>query len=286
MATKPQEQEDTSFDDAFAKFANPENTVGGDLAGVEEPAADPEPAVVEGPAVAEEPAADPEPAVVEESAADASDAQTDALIARLAGLVKDAPQQPEPEVRPPAAAAPADMYDAAEKDFLAKYDEDWGDVARGEALKRRAEYHSLIGFVFEQVAAQLKPMAETVDVLSSRTHLSDLRGQVEDYDTVRDKVVSWVDEQPMYLQAGMKGVIQSGTADEVADLIARYRQATGATSRPAAPPAVSVELSNDAKKAAVALAPVNTKRSAVPTADDPGDFDAAFKHWASAGKSN
>lgn len=157
-------------------------------------------------------------------------------------------------------------------------------MSRGEALKRRAEYRSLIGFIFEQVASQLRPMADTVDVLSNRTHLADLRGQVEDYDTVRDKVVSWVDQQPMYLQGGMKSVIQAGTADEVADLISRYRQATGETAKPAPTPPASVELSSDAKKAAAALAPVNTKRSAIPVADDPGDFDAAFKQWATAGK--
>ena len=175
------------------------------------------------------------------------------------------------------------MYDEEEKKFLSTYDNDWADVSKGEALKRRAEYRSLVSFVFDQVAAQLRPVFETVDVLSTRTHLADLRGQVEDYDTIRDSVISWVDEQPTYLQVGMKGVIQSGSADEVTDLINRYRQATGAVIKPASQtPARSVELSSDAKKAAVALAPVNTKRSVVPAEDDTDDFDAAFKRWATS----
>ena len=299
MATKPQEPASSEFDDAFASFVKHEDPVaGGDPQVDDPPAPDPAPA---DPAPADTGDGQPDPAGGDTGgdpadgggaadpapAADpAADAQTDALIARLAGLVKDTPAPPPAPAaandQPP--AAQDELYDAPEKEFLAKYDEDWGDVSRGEALKRRAEYRSLIGFIFEQVASQLRPMADTVDVLSNRTHLADLRGQVEDYDTVRDKVVSWVDQQPMYLQGGMKSVIQAGTADEVADLISRYRQATGETAKPAPTPPASVELSSDAKKAAAALAPVNTKRSAIPVADDPGDFDAAFKQWATAGK--
>lgn len=160
-------------------------------------------------------------------------------------------------------------------------------MTRGEALKRRAEYRDLIGFVFNQVAGQLRPLLETVDVLSTRTHLDDLRTRVEDYDTVRDNVVSWVAEQPAYLQAAYNNVIRQGTAEEVADLIGRYRQATGTTAAPAAPaptPAKPVELSEDAKKAAQALAPVNTKRASIPQDDDANDFDAAFRRFAAQGK--
>lgn len=291
MATQLKEQEDTAFEDAFASFANPDPVPAADPAPAADPDLDLDPAP--DPDLDPAPAADPDPDPTPAPAADPdpdpapADAQTDALIARLAGLVKDVPAPapaPAPAATPP--AAQDELYDAAEKDFLVKYDEDWGDVSRGEGLKRRAEYRQLIGFIFEQVAAQLRPMADTVDVLSSRTHLSDLRGQVEDYDTVRDKVVSWVEDQPMYLQSGMKSVIQSGTADEVADLISRYRQATGETVGQAPTPPASVELSSDAKKAAAALAPVRTKRSAIPVADDPEDFDAAFKQWAKADKSN
>ena len=218
------------------------------------------------------------------AAPQAADPQTDALIARLAGLVKDAPAAaPSPATAP---VAPADIYDDEEKQFLSTYDNDWADVIKGEALKRRAEHRDLVSFVFQQVAAQLRPVFETVDVLSTRTHLADLRDQVEDYDTVRDNVISWVDTQPTYLQSGMKGVIQSGSADEVADLINRYRQATGAVVKPVTTPTPtkSVELSSDAKKAAEALAPVNTKRSVVPADDDTDDFDAAFKRWATTDK--
>jgi hypothetical protein len=190
-------------------------------------------------------------------------------------------EAPPPAAAPAAAESEVDIYNADEKAFLATYDNDWGDVARGEALKRRGEYRDLIGYVFGEMAKQLRPVFDTVDVLSTRTHLSDLRAQVDDYDVVREKVVGWVEEQPMYLQTAYKQVIQAGTAEEVAHLIDSYRKATGA---PAAaitqPEKRSGELSDDAKKAALSLAPVTTKRSTIPQADDPDDFDAAFARFA------
>ena len=213
-----------------------------------------------------------------------ADEATDALIARLGSLLKEAP----PAAATPATPEPpADIYSADEKAFLATYDNDWGDVAKGEALKRRGEYRDLIGFMFTQVAEQLRPVFETVDVLSTRTHLSDLRSQVEDYDTVREKVVGWVEEQPMYLQTAYKQVIQAGTAEEVAHLIDSYRKATGAPAAVIIPSTKrSGELSDDAKKAALSLAPVTTKRSTIPQADDPDDFDSAFAKFAKVGQGN
>ena len=201
--------------------------------------------------------------------------------------MKEAPAAPTAAPVPAAPEAEADIYNPEEKAFLATYDNDWGDVAKGEALKRRGEYHDLIGYMFTQMAEQLRPVFETVDVLSTRTHLSDLRSQVEDYDTVRDKVVGWVEEQPMYLQSAYKQVIQAGTAEEVAHLIESYRKATGVPAAVITPPAKkSGELSDDAKKAALSLAPVTTKRSTIPQTDDPDDFDSAFAKFAKVGQGN
>jgi hypothetical protein len=87
----------------------------------------------------------------------------------------------------------------------------------------------------------------------------------------------------------MKQVMQSGTSDEVADLIGRYRAATGQQATPApaakpkAPAATKTELSSAAKQAAEALAPVSGERSAVPQGEDPMDFKTAFQKYAAAG---
>jgi hypothetical protein len=210
----------------------------------------------------------------------------DDLLKRLSALVRKAPAA-EPEPTPPARAAePAEevqIYTPEEQKILEDYVKDWPDVAKAERLARRAEYRQLVDFVFKEVAGYLRPVVEQVEVVATRTHLADLQSKVTDYDDVRDKVIGWVKEQPKYLRTAYESVITEGTADEVADLVSRWRAETGATvskpttfskrqSETALPPA--------AKQAAAALAPVGSKRSAPSAGIDPGDFQGAFEMFA------
>jgi hypothetical protein len=184
------------------------------------------------------------------------------------------------------------LYSQEEKDFLTGYDKDWADVARGEALKRRAEYDALLKHVFSQVAAFVKPIQETAETLAQRTFTTDVKTAVPDYsDQLRAEVVDWVKSQPTYLQVAYNHVIEEGTVDEVKDLVDRYRTSTGkAAPKPAgaggaAPktPDKGNELSDEAKKAAAALAPVDSKRSGVQAPSDPSNFDDAWKEAAGLG---
>jgi hypothetical protein len=160
---------------------------------------------------------------------------------------------------------------------------------KGEALKRRAEYKELLGYVFKQVADFVKPIQETAETLAERTYTTDLKGAVPDYsDQLRTEVTAWVKTQPTYLQVAFNHVITEGTVDEVKDLVDRYRTATGKVApKPAAaggaapkPAERGNELSDEAKKAAAALAPVDSKRSGVSAPSDPSNFDDAWKQAA------
>lgn len=213
--------------------------------------------------------------------------EDDEVLRRLAALVKDqrqaAPQE-QPQVQQQTQPEPP-VYNDDERKFLEDYEKDWPDVAKAEALRRRSEYRELVNYVFTEVAKVLRPQIETVQAISEMTHLQQLQSQVSDYDDVRDKVISWAEKQPPYLQSAYKHVIEQGTVDEVADLIDRYRRDTGASVAPAAPkPApkkVETELPSATKQAAAALAPVSSKRSAVIAGDDPNDFESAFSSFAS-----
>jgi len=206
----------------------------------------------------------------------------DELLDRFARIVK--------EKEPPAAEThqvPPDQqqqpyYSEEETKFLQDYEKDWPDVAKAEALRRRAEYRDLVGYVFQEVAKEIMPVMDMVRTLSERTHLSDLHNTVEDYDSVRDKVIDWVGKQPSYLQAAYNHVIKQGTVDEVADLINRYKQETGTTTRtaPSASRKTETELPTATKQAAAALAPVSSKRSAIIAGQDPNDFESAFSSFA------
>lgn len=289
---------DDEFSRAFADFAAPasESTTTEPAANQPaEPVAAVEPAAAEPVIVAEEPAAAApqdaapvaEPAAVEpvlqEQAPAAPAIDGDAILDRLSKLVAEkAPAEPAPQ--PTVQAEPeAPVYSAEEQEFLANYDKDWSDVTKGEALKRRAEYKTLLNHVFKEVADYFKPHLEMLEAVAERTHLSDIRGKVTDYDQVRDNVLSWVEQQPKYLQGAYQQVIQYGTVDEVADLIDRYRRDAGVSGgTPAAPAKKVSELPDATKKAAAALAPVQTKRSTIAVQEDPQDFAAAFERFAKA----
>jgi hypothetical protein len=205
----------------------------------------------------------------------------DELLDRFARIVK--------EKEPPAAEThqvPPDQqqqsyYNDEEVKFLQEFEKEWPDIARADALKRRAEYRDVVGYVFQEVAKEFMPIMDMVRTLSERTHLNDLHATVNDYDDVRDKVIDWVGKQPAYLQAAYNHVIKQGTVDEVADLIDRYRQASGASTRAApATKRSETELPTATKQAAAALAPVSSKRSAVIAGQDPNDFESAFSSFA------
>lgn len=206
----------------------------------------------------------------------------DELLDRFARIVKEkeSPAAETHQVPPDQQQQP--YYSEEETKFLQDYEKDWPDVAKAEALRRRAEYRDLVGYVFQEVAKEVMPIMDMVRTLSERTHLSDLHNTVEDYDDVRDKVIAWVAKQPAYLQPGYNHVIKQGTVDEVADLINRYKQETGTAIRttPSAGRKTETELPTATKQAAAALAPVSSKRSAIIAGQDPNDFESAFASFA------
>jgi siderophore synthetase component len=137
-----------------------------------------------------------------------------------------------------------------------------------------------VGYVFQEVAKELSPLLGQVRNLSERAQLSDLQGRVENYAQDRDAVVEWAQKQPAYLRAAYNHVIQQGTVDEVADLITRFRQDTGAQRAAPAAAKPKTDLPAATKQAAAALAPVSSKRSAVIRGTDPNDFESAFEEFA------
>lgn len=260
------------FADAFAKF------------GLDEPApvepAPVEPAPVEPAPVEPEPEPAPEPAPVE-PAPKAVDPDQEDMLKRLARLVKEEPAAPAPQQQ----QQEAPLFSEEEVKVLQDYEKDWPDVARAEALRRKAEYRQLVGYVFQEVSKVYQPYMEMVSQLADHAQVSQLKEAVPDYNDVRGQVVDWVNKQPTYLQVAYNHVINNGTADEVTDLINRFKAATGQVATPAAAAPVAkkpaTELPPVAKQAAAALAPVSSKRTVVPASNELSNFDDAFAAFAS-----
>lgn len=216
---------------------------------------------------------------------DSDDGLSDeALLSRFAQMIRKADAA---EAKVASADKPEEtpsIYTPEELAIIEAYRKDWSDVATAESLIRRAEYRAIVAHVFDEIAKHLRPISETVELLSMRTHLADLQNKIQDYDAIRDSVVQWVETQPSYLQAAYKHVIENGTVEEVADLIDRYKRETGASmqaSKGQTPPLKKEpELPPATKQAAAALAPVGSKRPAVTTAATAVDFDTAFARFA------
>lgn len=275
------------FDAAFAREALPDPVV------VAEPKPKPTPTPTPTPDVTPTPPAPPPTPTPTPSPAAPTAAE---IAAELAGVLKPA-LAPEPTPTPTPAPEAPPVYTTEEQEVITNYHKDWPDVAKAEQLVRRAEYHDLLAFVFQAVQKKLDPIAAAQSAMGNVLHTTQLEGLVPDYTPlVEADVNTWIETQPSYLQTGMKAVMQGGTSDEVADLIGRYRAATGVAPAPAPTPApagtpaptptpaapAKTELSEAAKQAAGSLAPVSGERSQVPVGEDSQDFDTAFAKYAAA----
>lgn len=208
--------------------------------------------------------------------------------ARLADLITERNKAaPAPALAPAPVpqSAPAALYSEAETAALKSFYDEWPDVAKAQELMLRGLAHQVTNHIFGQISATIGPKLAMLEELATARQVDDLKAAVPDYsDELVDKVTKWVDTQPSYLKTAYTRVIQEGTADEVTDLVSRYKAATGTSVAPAGTPPVAapktpVVVPKPVNKAIEALAPINTKRSGAP-ASEPVDFDSAFAAFA------
>ncbi len=264
--------------------------------GAAQPPAAPEPQAGDnGAGVKADNAGTPPPAPASEAGAPAAEPKVDEVLSRLADIMERKSETPAAPAGAAAAEEVAPIYTQDELAVLTDFQKNWPDVAQAIDLQKRAEYQDLIKFTFESVASYLAPHLDQLKAIGNAVHLSEVKAEVPNYSPeLEAQVMAWVENEPPYLQAAYKQVMQAGTSEEVADLFRRYQGATGgappvqqgapaapAATAPAAP--VRTELSDVAKQAAEALAPVGTERTNVPQGSDPMDFKSAFRQFAEQG---
>jgi hypothetical protein len=239
----------------------------------------------------------------EAAAAGASQAATDweAKYKELQAQQAAAAQTPTPP--PPAPvqqqAAPQqqvepELYSADEKAMLARFEEDWPDVARASQLRMRGELTAAVRHVFHEIKRVYDPLItqalQSTTALEDHTVVGEIRKGHNDYnEALHAEVSAWVGTLKGMQRKVYEAVVEAGEPDEVIDLISEFKKATGravpaipaAAVKPAvATPAGKVtNISEAAKKAAKAMGVVEGKRTATTAAADPNDFDAA---WAEA----
>ena len=226
------------------------------------------------------------PAPTAPAAATGATGSSDDALNRLADLIQGRTGQAPPPA-PPAPTPEPPIYTAEETAAIEAYEKDWPDVVKGEALRRRQEYRTLMTYMFQQVDDYVRPMQEMLGAVASIVQANQLTTAIPDYSDHREKVLDWIEKQPPYLAAAYKHVAEAGSAAEVADLFERYRKDTGvgaaAVQAPAQTPKPEPVLPPAAIQAAARLAPVQSGRTIVsPAGVDANDFDTA---WSQAARS-
>jgi hypothetical protein len=170
---------------------------------------------------------------------------------------------------PPPSADSADGGPQTADDAEALLDEvkqDFPNLMKAvDLLVKRAE---------TRIRSEYAPVAETVANSARERHFNAIRSVHEDFDQVKDRLKSWVDQQPAYLRPGYEAVLSHGTTEDVIDLLNRYKQSMGI--RKAAP---SKPNQDRARQRAAEAAEVVRTRSApvVPRGEpDKNDYEAAF----------
>lgn len=238
-----------------------------------------------------EPAADgtPVPAV---PGVNLTDDQFRQLLAQVPAATQQPAQAPTPApVEQPPVTLDSFLSDD-EKALLAKYDDEWSDVAKAESIRRRAEMQYQTHQIYTEVAKALAPLTEVLREVKVKTHFDTIRQAHPDLEQVLPGVQAWVDQQPASLQGVFSQVLKAGTAEQVVDLVAAYKKtvppgaapvAPAPPVTPSAPPLAATPASRQAPRptptaaAVAATAAVEMgKRTAIAPGADPNDFSGAF----------
>jgi hypothetical protein len=143
--------------------------------------------------------------------------------------------------------------------------------------------------VLEKVYSDMAPIAASASRVEQNSFRAYVLDKHKDFDTVKPALTAWIDTNPAYLRDAFKRVHDEGTAEEVVDLVTRFKAMTGV--KPEVPSPSPQSLTTTPAPAATpaqpnpkaeALAPVTSKRSTpAPKGEDLTDFDGAFAEAAS-----
>ena len=255
------------------------------------PAVTADPAVVSAvadPVVAAELLAGDQPgpaAVAEPATGNPPPDATPQLLERFVAAM-EAQKAPQPQL-PFRAPAQPPLYTNEEMALLNRFGEEWPDFAKVLPILFRGNSTVQTNQILETVSKTIAPVLETTQTVAVDHQYNALQRVIPDYDAIRDPVIRWATTDPSIpppLRGAYKNVIDNGEVGDIKWLTDSWRQATGKQAPTIAAPVRTNELSEAAKQAAVALAPVVSGRTQVVSSATPTDFDGAFEHFSKPAK--
>jgi hypothetical protein len=219
--------------------------------------------------------------------------------AALLSQLEEAKKPKTVEAEKPAEKKPvedADLLTEDEKKQLADYEKDFETVTKMEGLKRKLEIARmqkvLDGFIEDvnkrlteqgskltEQGSRLEPVVRQAEITTTAEHFGAIKEAHPDFEKYRDdgSITKWIETQPKYLQPAMKETYESGTAEDVAQLISDFKKANNIQTEANSDSDKIVPINKKKNEKRQALAAVETRRGAVNGSQSiADDFESAF----------
>lgn len=195
--------------------------------------------------------------------------------------------QPEQPAAPKEFSAD-DFFTDEDRAALKKVSEDWPDEFKvfGRMAMAHAQAYALnyANQVLAQVDKALAPIVQTLSRSEVNAHRTAIYAAHADYDQVLPEVEKWVGQQSVLVRPALERVLKAGSAQDMVQLVAMYKEAKGQSGAAPASPASTAAQSEPAAPAKPKVAPAAVAATAAvppthrpqPTSKDPNDFDQAF----------
>lgn len=174
----------------------------------------------------------------------------------------------------------AEFLTVEEQALVTEYEKEWPEVSIAEELKTRKMIAEGVQALINQLRIELQPLVQGYQRTSASSHLQEIHEGHADFDIVRPAVETWIEQQPTGLKAVYTKIKDSGSSQDVIELVSLYKQLHGVTpqSSSANPGPTPVKDTKPVKRAAASLAVVDGTRSTVSPKGDGGkdDFDGTW----------
>lgn len=177
---------------------------------------------------------------------------------------------------------------AEDQAALKEYDIEFDTISKMESIKRKAESDRIIQYIDDKVNQLIQSISPVIDAgtkFSRESHFDAIRSAHEDFEVHRDNgsIKNWIETKPAYLKDAYMKAYNTGSPEEVIDLITTFKQENNIASAGSPPPQRTLPPPNpqrESKKAA--LSAVTNRRGAVNTQHAPADdFEGAFEEATS-----
>lgn len=214
------------------------------------------------------------------------------------------PKAPEPELREEPPEPPRqpekvdysiifrglenDITDDKEKEEYVNFLKDSEELGRFAQTTNELVGKRLINYVnesFKVLVDRLTPYLEATRKSIEQSHATSIMAKHPDYQNVKGDVLTWIKEQPKYLQKSLMAVYNDGEPEDVTDMLDRYKKDRGLLEKKPEEPA-QPQPDPEKEKAKAKIKEKIDNLSVVKTKDRPvsaqgarplaEDFDQAF----------